>query len=228
MSWADNIIGNVIKQLTIEFPNSLNTFWFSHYISQIGAIGEDIGDCDINLIPDNFKQPFIGFPHPGHRSIRFRFDVNTNIQQVFEQRLKDLVIHFGFTISDIRDYDQVADLGGSRFISQDKQQREYQNQRAQGVTNFLHSISVLYLDTLIGPDEDNQYYGEQNNDKQNPNGSCFESLHHLFCNITQVPITVFLGTADQKDFPQTYWGVHRGKREIQINGQLVKEFFLTY
>ena len=35
---------------------------------------------------------------------------------------------------------------------------------------------------------------ETNDDKENPHGKTTESVHHMFCNLSDVPTTVLLGT----------------------------------
>lgn len=229
LHWAETMIGRVIKPLIIEFEDSLHSFWFSRYVCQIGMNGEDRGDCDFDSIPNNFKRAFPGFAQPGHRSIRFRFEIMDANQVDFEARLQELVIQHSYAISDVREFDQLADLGGNRFLGGENRILVKQTQRAQLVAHFLQSISALVMDSLEGPDPENRYYIEYNDElEQNPNGSTFESLHHLFCNISQVPVSILVSTGDQANLLGTFWGLPRGHREKQMNGQLVNEVYLSY
>jgi hypothetical protein len=50
----------------------------------------------------------------------------------------------------------------------------------------------LVIDALVGPDPQGRYEIEVNDNQQNPLRSSFESVHHLFCNITDVPLRVII------------------------------------
>ena len=229
INWAETLIGRVVRPLVVEFKNSLHSFWFSRYVCQIGVPGEDCGDCDFNVIPNNFKQTIPGFVQPGHRSMRFRFEVADSNQVDFEIRLQQLVLQHSYAISDVRDFDKLADLGGNRFLGAENRLPANATQRAQLVTHFLQSISELFIDALVGPDPENRFRLEYNNElQQNPNGSTFESLHHLFCNMTQVPVSILVSTGDQANLLGTFWGSPRGHRQIDRGGQLVNEVYLPY
>lgn len=228
-NWAETLIGRIIKPLIVEFKDQLQSFWFSRYICQIDVPGEDCGDCDFKVIPNNFKQSFPGFDLPGHRSMRFRFEVGDAHQVDFEARLQQLILQYGYAISDIRDFNKLADLGGNRFLGAENRLPANSAQRAQLVTHFLQCISELFIDTLVGPDPENRYRLEYNNDlQQNPNGSTFESLHHLFCNMTQVPVSILVSTGEQANLLGTFWGQPRGQRQIDRGGQKVNEVYLSY
>jgi len=80
---------------------------------------------------------------------------------------------------------------GKRWISEGKKGIEsLEARRSQLVLNFLHSISALYFDGLV---QEGLYWKPERNDDttQNPEGSGFESLLHLLCNITQVPTIIY-------------------------------------
>jgi hypothetical protein len=66
-------------------------------------------------------------------------------------------------------------------------------QRAKLAIEFYHVTSKLVIDALVGPDQSGRFRLEANEDvTQNPRGSTFQSLLHLFCNITSVPIDVYV------------------------------------
>jgi hypothetical protein len=61
------------------------------------------------------------------------------------------------------------------------------------MAEFLCATSQLLIDTLNGPDAVGRYKQEVNDETtQNPNQNTFESIHHLFCNITNVPTDVLV------------------------------------
>ena len=185
--WAETLIGRLFRPLAAEFAADLDWFWFSRY----GAPADDSGDCDIDLIPTEYKRPL----EPGgaeiHRSMRFRYAIADEQQESFEQRALQLIMEHSYRISDFRSYDFVGDTGNSRFLGNENRLPGRAQQRALLVTQLYMAISQLVIDALVGPDKDGRYRAETNDDAvQNPAGSTFQSLHHLFCNITNVPTDV--------------------------------------
>lgn len=185
--WAETIIGRVFRPLITEFRESLQWFWFSRY----GAPADDSGDCNIAQIPANYKQPLQPGGDGFHRSMRFRFSIDDERQEAFEQRGQELINAGGYCISDFRPYDYVADTGNHRFLGTENRHAGRSEQRAVLVTHFFSDISRLVIDALVGPNDQNRYQLESNDDQlQNQRGSTFQSLLHLFCNITNVPTDV--------------------------------------
>jgi hypothetical protein len=225
VGWAETLIGRVFRPTTEEFAESLRWFWFSRYSSTIDG---DTVDCNIDLIPDEYKQPQqaggVGF----HRSLRFRFNVNDAAQAAFEDRLQQLVAQHGYRVSDIRDYDYVADTGGHRFLGVESRQPGRDVRRADMVTHLYQTISQLVIDCLVGPDAAGRFRMENNDNDENPNQSTFESLHHLFYNITQVPLSILVSAGPQANVLGTYWGQPWRTKVGQINGQAVTEIFVPY
>jgi hypothetical protein len=97
----------------------------------------------------------------------------------------------GYRISDFRDYDFALDTGSDRFLGVENRQPGRKGQRATLTTTFYFAISKLVIDALVGPDDRGRFRMETNDDLgQNPRGSTFQSLLHLFCNIRDVPTDV--------------------------------------
>ena len=84
----------------------------------------------------------------------------------------------------------VGDLGHERFLPA-AQIAFNPEQRAARIVNFLHATCLLYLECLV---ETPQGYWriEENPHPENPLKNTFQSIHHLFCNITQVPLELQL------------------------------------
>ncbi len=196
IDWAETLIGRVFRPLVAEFSESLRWFWFSRYGCPIGMPGDDRGDCNFDVIPDDFKQALPeGNPdQPVHRSLRFRFEVEDTYQAAFEARLNELIVQHRYAISDIRLYNGVGDAGGTRFLGVENRGPGRDAERAKLITQLFQLMSQLVMDALVGPDEANRFHIEHNDDRENPNGSTFESVHHMFCNITEVPVSILLGT----------------------------------
>lgn len=187
--WAETLIGRVFRPLTNEFADVLVWFWFSRY----GALATDSGDCNIAVIPDECKQPLQPGGAPFHRSMRFRFNIADDRQAEFERRASELIEQGAYCISDFRDYNYISDTGNNRFLGVENRQPGQAEQCASLATNFYWVISRLVIDALVGPDEHGRFRIETNDDlTQNPRGSTFQSLLHLFCNITNVPTDVYI------------------------------------
>jgi hypothetical protein len=101
------------------------------------------------------------------------------------------------------DYDVVKDLGGDRFIFTEANTTERIN-RAQKVAYFMDATVRLMLDMLVEK-EPGIWKFESNDHKENPYGSAFESLHHLFCNATNVPTIVCLNLHNSQLKVKTHW-----------------------
>ena len=87
-----------------------------------------------------------------------------------------------------KDLTLVDDLGHDRFLARDRTNKRPED-RALLVLMYLHSIAELVCDNLQQT-SDGYWTIEQSMNRENPNGSNFESLHHLLCNSTQVPLFV--------------------------------------
>ena len=187
--WAETLIGSLLRPLTAEFAAHLDWFWFSRY----GSAAEDSGDCDIALIPAEYKRPLENGGPEIHRSMRFRYAIADEWQEPFERRARQLVTQQNYCVSDFRAYDFVGDTGNNRLLGNENRLPGRAQQRALLVTQFYMAISRLMIDALVGPDKDGRYRVESNDDElQNPAGSTFQSLLHLFCNITSVPTDVYV------------------------------------
>ena len=192
--WAETVMGQVIAPMV----DDLEWFWFSRYVQKIASPGErqeDRDDCNFDRIPGAYKEPlnFAGGMAPGHRSLRFRFAVDDTAQATFEASLQALITERGYSISHILDYDYVADLGSNRHSGDEHRGAGCRASRAKLVTQLYQSISKLVLDALVS-EANGRFHLEKNDDRgQNPHRSTFETLHHLFCNITAVPTFVLVG-----------------------------------
>jgi len=82
----------------------------------------------------------------------------------------------------------LLDLGHPRFVNHSLGGEAIQR-RADLTLSFLCSTTRLYLDGLIL--DGKGYWSYQiTKDDQNPEGHNFQSVHHLFCNISRVPTMI--------------------------------------
>ena len=181
--WAETIMGRVIQPTVSRHPE-LKWFWFSRYVQP----PTDSGDTDVKMIPRNFQVQGL------LKSLRFRFEIPRDQAAAFEAEAAKTIQKEGCAISSFLDYDLVGDLGSDRHLGQGRDSKERRVQRAARVVAFYMETSRLALDCLTGPDAKGYFQFEKNDNNQNPLGSTFETAHHVFCNITEVPLSVLVFT----------------------------------
>lgn len=172
--------GAIVAPL-VNADGELEWFWFSRYV----AGREDSGDCDISQIPEGFASGGV------YRSLRLRYAVSSGSRDEFERRALGLIERAGAKVSDFRDYPWVDDLGGDRFVGGARSPARRES-RASLMAHYLEALSRLVLDCVVGPSDFGRFAFEANDNDQNPHGSSFESMHHLFCNMTEVPTFVLV------------------------------------
>lgn len=120
-----------------------------------------------------------------------------------------------------------TDLGGDRFLATTRTDKSVAD-RAYLVLSYLHIIAELMIDHLIYQGKGYWVLESSTDDRENPNGSNFESLHHLFCNMTQVPLSILLTTGNPQGLRGTYWGLPIRVQRRRIDSQDFTEIFLRY
>jgi len=172
--WREEILGDIVKPLIAEFSDHINWFWFSKYIQ--GSEGNaDIGDTDFEQIRNSHRDCLDG--NGLHRSIRFRVNAKEGHWESIRTRADELIRPAGAVITDWRDYPVVEDLGSNRFAPEhysDEQRKE----RAYLIAKLYESISRVTLATLVRKEERWRLEYDVNS------GNVSDSLHHLFCNIS--------------------------------------------
>jgi len=190
ISWKPTLVASVIATLVAN-AHTMEWYWFSEYV----ALRADSGDCDITAIPEEFgiSPQFASVGAQGYfRSLRFRYQMAEEDAPAFEALASDLIAQQGCAISDFRDYPWTDDLGGNRFFG-GNETPERRTRRATNIAQFLCHLCRVYIDCLVGPDPIGHFSIELTHSEQNPGDSPFESIHHLFCNITSVPTRILVG-----------------------------------
>jgi hypothetical protein len=186
----------VHKSLHLKLPNQKpfdSENWFESFV---GNFVKPI--LDTGFIKQYW---FSRYGKPGDRDIRFRFTVDDYNQ--IQSTVNTLLTTFSLTdLKDEEDYDWLGDLGGQRFLQNNKREVK-KAERAQLVFDYLHSVSRLFVDSLSHSDHHGYFFQEQNTDLNNPYGSIFESLHHLFCNMTDVTTMIAEGELNSKKVVQS-------------------------
>jgi hypothetical protein len=209
-TWAETAMGQIVAPLVTEFPD-LKWFWFSRYLQS----ADDSGDTEIGKIPKEF---FIEIAQPKltvHRSLRLRFCIPATKLGEFEGMGEKLIKAQGCAISDWRDWDLTADLGSDRTIGENVTP-ERRAARAGISARFYHATSQLALHCLVGPDKDGYFRFEKNANQQNPLGSSFETPHHVFCNITEVPLSVLVNSDDKQIYIGTFYQPPGGNKRPEL------------
>jgi len=196
--WAETVMGRVVQPLVSEYADRLEWFWFSRYVSSDGE------DCDINKISGNCKQQRGQPPVEWHRTLRFRFSIAEEQAPAFETSLRALLAQFSYEISDVRQYDTIGDTGNDRFLGDENRQQGRRANRSRLVIKLYQTISELMLDSLVAM-PDGRFRKELNTHPENPGGSTFVSLFHLFSNITWVPLPVIVYQNAQHIAFGTHW-----------------------
>lgn len=197
--WCETVLGHIIVPL-VDARSGLKWSWFSPYLQRREGSSED---CDLSKIPEKYEL------NGKWKSMRFRYGIRDVDRETFEDKGSAIICERGCAISDWRDFGVVSGLGGNRFLGGDRSSTR-QVKRAELVTSFLHAVSQLVLHALVGPHDGGRFSLEQNDHELlNPLGSSFESMHHMFCNITAVPWRVQrireFGSGGYQEYFRTSW-----------------------
>ncbi|MBZ0291119.1 MAG: hypothetical protein K8L99_01005 [Anaerolineae bacterium] len=177
-NWGNEIIGKVIKPIVEEY--AMRWLWITRYNQPVAETPH------LGTIPPDYQYHHPDVPDtPLNAFILFRLSIEDKSVQ---QRATELARAAGYFVVDWRDYDVVQDLGSNRFIREDASDTE-RVERAYQIAMFMDTVAKLLVHSLR--EENGEWRVEPNSDKAlNPDGSFFQSVHHLFCNTTEVPLFV--------------------------------------
>jgi hypothetical protein len=177
--WAETMMERIIKPI-VASQDGLVWFWFTRYAS----LQPEFADSDESKVPTGF------FGNMLCRSLRFRFEVADDALNVFEANGSKLITQEGCWTADWRDYG-IGELCSNRFLGENRSQTR-RDERLILVKDYLASVSRLALHSLVPEDNQGRFRFEANDDPQNLHDSAFFSLHHLFCNTTDVLLTALI------------------------------------
>lgn len=194
-NWVYQILGSIVLPIYRRYKEEINWIWVTRYIEP--------KDSNPNVsYPDN--SPFVNSERLC-RYVALRMSVRENLEQIVLNEALELA-RIANCHTDARGwlpYDVVSDLGKNRFIHSEATQEE-RIRRARLVMSFMDATVKLMLDSIVQIQE-GKWELESNTDTQNPKGSFFESIRHLFANATGVPTTVLLGRNTNWMHVRTYW-----------------------
>jgi hypothetical protein len=184
-NWVEQILGSIIRPIHDEFETHIHWMWVNRYTASVEILDSQIK----TLIPDHFLRD------NWYRYVLFRLSIENPIQDTLHKRVMEHVQSTRCFASPWEDYDIVSHLGSNRYIETNAPEK-HRVKRAQLIASFMDATLKLMLDTLVF--REGQWRFEHNADsQQNPYGSIFESVHHLFCNATEVPVDVLVSTDRQ-------------------------------
>jgi hypothetical protein len=102
------------------------------------------------------------------------------------ERLIELCASNGLHLR-ITPWDIVSDLGSDRFAHPDSDDIARAH-RAELVALFVDATVKLMLDSMV--EENGQWRLETWQHRENHSGSFFDSMHHMFCNLTDFTLMV--------------------------------------
>ena len=179
--WAETMMERIIRPITTG-QIGLKWFWFTRYASE----QPEFADSDGSRLPDGF------FANQLCRSLRFRCEIDDGLVSAFEARGNQLISREHCWNADWRDYD-IGELCSNRFIGEDRSD-DRRKERLALVKDYVGSVSRMVLHAIVPADDQGRFRFEQNDDPLNALGSPFFSLHHLFCNPTEVLLTALLAS----------------------------------
>lgn len=207
-NWVEQILGTTVKPLLNEFNDLIDWVWVTRYRGEYDPASPPMG----LEVPEQYL--LNGF----YRYVVFRLNSAPDSRDQIHDRAIQLSEDAGCLVNPRQwnPYDFVGDLGSDRFIMSDATQGD-KLARAKLVARFVDSVVRLYLDS-IASDQAGKWALESNDVReQNPNGSLFESVHHLMCNFTDVPTSVLLTVTSGMILLRTYW--MREVRRIPIDSE---------
>jgi hypothetical protein len=181
----------VIKSIQAEFSEHLRWMWVTRYGESLESVlpVTTTDDSPEKEIPQEFIAD--GFT----RRIIFRTACDETTMGTVQRRLLELTQENSLHTR-ITPYDLVQDLGSDRFAApySDANARA---RRAELVMLFVDATVRLMLDALIV--ENGQWTLQKWEHRENRTGSFFDSIHHLFCNLTNLSLPIQLQMTTMQD-----------------------------
>jgi len=208
-NWVEQILGTVVRPLDDDFGDSIRWLWVTRYAEPIEVARRD----DVGKYTKNHPIPNTHVTE--EQTVRyitfrvFRLSAEQEVKQEIEKKAVELAQDAGYWVVPWVDFDVTSDkqLGSDRFIHKEADS-EKRAARARLVVSFVDATIRLMLHSLV--EEDGQWKLERNTHGENPDGSFFQSIHHLFCNATNVPLSVQVLIAAS---PYLTW---KGKARVQF------------
>lgn len=178
-NWAEQILGDIVLPLYREFEQKIDWLFVGRYIRESELLGSRFRNAQE-----------LG------RFIALRVEATDVVQERLEKRCLELVgsLETGCGCIGWEDMDLLGEYPPQRYCRSGIEgidNEEYQR-RINLIFRFHDATTSLLLDALR-IDDQGRWRLETNGDiGNNPQGSFFQSVLHLFCNATDVPLRVIL------------------------------------
>ena len=210
--WVEQILGEVLRPVLADYDNVISWVWVTRYSGKYTDNDPPLGIA----VPQEFHT------NGWFRYIVLRLHANSGLRESVHSRTVELAQACG-CFTDPRgwiQYDPIKDVGGDRFIRNDADHSQ-RIERARLIVQFVDTTIRLMLHSLSRDTAGNWLTEPNMIPKQNPKGSIFESIRHLFCNATGVPTTVLLAGEWSSLQIGTYW-----MPPFAITGDKLKQYRL--
>jgi hypothetical protein len=179
----EQIIGTIIRPLYLNYKEDMHWIWFGRYDDNFAPYAVS------HQLPERYNS------NGGSSYFDFRLSISQDKRDSFEQDALDLILNSIYFAARWDQYNVLHDLvdwsgnSGNRFIRPDATEDE-RIERAYLIVNFMDATARLMVDSVVKVDE--RWHLEPNDNPNNPQSSFFQSIHHLFCNATDVPTFVVI------------------------------------
>jgi len=198
-NWVEQVLGAVIKPIVDKYQQHISWLWITRYSNIYNADEPPRG----YVLPEQFRT------NGRYRFVVFRLHSDEDVRDELHQEA--ILLAEGEQCypepNGWLPYDPIEDLGSDRFARADAT-NEVRSERARLIAFFVDATIRLMLHSLSSDDSGKWSLEPNALNEQNPKGSLFESVHHLFCNATGVPTTVLVGGEWTSLQIGTYWMGH--------------------
>jgi hypothetical protein len=194
-NWVEQVLGTIVRPLHEQYKDDIRWTWVTRYAGQYNP----------SAPPYGYELPEQYHANGGYRYILLR----VSIKDESKESLHDQAIQLARTAGCFTNpngwinYDVRGDLGNDRFVRADAG-LEDRARRAQLIAYFIDATVKLMLDSIIQTDDGRWILEPNAHHVQNPEGSFFQSVHHLLCNLTGVPTFVLLSNQNNRLLATTY------------------------
>lgn len=183
-NWVEQILGEVVAPLLDRFGDQVTWVWVTRYAGPYAESRPPMG----HALPAEHRSD------GQYRYVILRLDAPAGARAEVHSTALDLARAAGChtPAEGWVAYDVVGDLGSDRFIREDATPSQ-RAERARLVAGFVDATVRLMVHSL-SRETDGRWALEPNAVRaENPYGSFFESVRHLFFNATGVPTAILLG-----------------------------------
>jgi len=195
-NWVEQILGDIVKPLYEKYESHLDWLWITRY----SGTYPDRFVWDYSVPPEYLGgiQTSEGQPSQWFRFVAFRASVLNEVSAEFQTHSEQLFSEAKFFLNPggWAKFPVVEGLGNERFVHKSRPEEAKQH-RARLIAKFVHYTVLLALSALE-QDADGSWHFEPNDDENNPQGTFFQSVRHLFSNSIDLPFLFQISLKNDK------------------------------